>query len=58
MSVIERAEQRFNEEYKAGNDQNAIYWAAYMDGARAQLEEDLKAVYNHKEAKKNGQKAD
>jgi hypothetical protein len=44
MSVIERAEQRLAEEERqrelgADNDHDLVYWAAYLDGARAQLRE-------------------
>lgn len=44
MSVIERAEQRLKEEERqnrlgADNDDTLRYWAAYLDGARAQLRE-------------------
>ena len=49
MTVIERAEQRLNEEERqhilgAENEHDMAYWAAYLDGANAQLREDLKAV--------------
>lgn len=62
MSVIERAEQRFAEEERqnrrgADNDHDLAYWAAYLDGTRAQNEEDLKAMLKYEEAR-NGQKAD
>ena len=44
MSVIERAEQRLNEEERqhelgADNRYDLHYWAAYLDGARAQKKE-------------------
>jgi len=44
MSVIEKAEQRFDEEARqnrlgADNEHVLSYWAAYLDGARAQLRE-------------------
>ena len=47
MSVIERAEQRLNEEERqhelgADNRYDLHYWAAYLDGARAQQKEDKK----------------
>ena len=47
MSVIERAEQRLNEEERqhelgADNQYDLHYWAAYLDGARAQQKEDEK----------------
>ena len=45
MSVIERAEQRLAEEERqhelgADNRYDLHYWAAYLDGANAQLRED------------------
>lgn len=44
MSVIEKAEQRLAEEERqnelgADNDHDLVYWAAYLDGARAQKKE-------------------
>ena len=44
MNVIERAEQRLKEEERqnrlgADNDDTLRYWAAYLDGARAQMKE-------------------
>lgn len=44
MSVIERAEKRLQEEIRqndlgADNWHMISYWAAYLDGARAQLNE-------------------
>lgn len=44
MSVIERAEQRLQEEIRqndmgADNGHLLAYWAAYLDGARAQKRE-------------------
>lgn len=44
MSVIERAEQRLKEEERqnsmgAPNEYTLAYWAAYLDGARAQKQE-------------------
>ncbi|MBQ6346538.1 MAG: hypothetical protein IJI71_03155 [Clostridia bacterium] len=44
MSVIERAEQRLKEEERqnsmgAPNEYTLAYWAAYLDGARAQMKE-------------------
>lgn len=47
MSVIERAEQRLNEEERqhelgADNRHDLHYWAAYLDGAKAQRKEDEK----------------
>ena len=41
-SVIEFAEKRMAEEDRAGEEQNTLYWAAYLDGARAQAKEDAK----------------
>ena len=44
LSVIERAEQRLNDECRQrdlglDNSYDIQYWAAYLDGARAQLKE-------------------
>lgn len=44
MSVIERALERLKEEERqnrlgADNDDTLRYWAAYLDGAKAQMEE-------------------
>lgn len=44
MSVIEKAEARLQEEIRqndlgADNGHLLAYWAAYLDGARAQLKE-------------------
>ena len=44
MSVIERAEQRLNDEIHqndlgSNNDYAIDYWRAYLDGARAQMRE-------------------
>lgn len=44
MSVIERAEQRLQEEIRqndlgADNGHLLAYWSAYLDGARAQMRE-------------------
>lgn len=47
MSVIEFAEKRLEEEAKERNDENVQYWAAYLDGAKAQLKEDLKALVEY-----------
>lgn len=54
MSVIERAEQRLKEEERqnrlgADNDDTLRYWAAYLDGARAQKKE-LTTYPSRKEA--------
>lgn len=62
MNVIERAEQRLAEEERqhelgADNRYDLHYWAAYLDGARAQNAEDLKVMLKYEEAR-NGQKAD
>ena len=48
MSVIERAEQRLKEEERqnrlgSDNDDTLHYWAAYLDGARAQKRETIEA---------------
>lgn len=45
MNVIEKAQQRMMEEDRAGNDDAVIYWAAYIDGARAQKRETIEAWY-------------
>ena len=44
MSVIERAEQRMNDELRQhdlglDNADDIRYWSAYLDGARAQMRE-------------------
>ena len=44
MTVIERAEQRLQEEIRendlgADNGRLIAYWSAYLDGARAQMKE-------------------
>lgn len=44
MNVIERAEQRLNDEIRQhelglDNVDDIQYWAAYLDGARAQMNE-------------------
>ena len=54
MSVIERAEQRLQEEIKqndlgADNGHLLAYWSAYLDGARAQKKE-LTTYPSRKEA--------
>lgn len=54
MSVIEKAEQRLQEEIRqndlgADNGHLLAYWAAYLDGARAQLRE-LTTYPSRKEA--------
>ena len=50
MAVIERAEQRLQEEIRQndlGSDNGHLlaYWAAYLDGARAQKKESAKDPY-------------
>lgn len=40
MSVIEFAEKRYKECCDNGLYEDARYWAAYLDGARAQRKED------------------
>ena len=54
MSVIEKAEARLQEEVRqndlgADNGHLLAYWAAYLDGARAQLRE-LTTFPSRKEA--------
>ena len=53
MSVIERAEQRLAEEEHqnrlgAPNGFVLAYWAAYLDGARAQKKEDEREMLKPK----------
>lgn len=55
MSVIERAEQRLAEEERqhelgADNVYYIAYWAAYLDGARAQKKEMTRFPSKRKEA--------
>lgn len=40
MSVIEFAAKRLNEEVACPDNGDALYWTAYLDGARAQKRED------------------
>lgn len=40
MSIIEYAEQRMEQEDRAGNDYLVNYWRAYLDGALVQKKED------------------
>ena len=40
LSVIEFAKKRMMEEAHNGEEQSVVYWAAYLDGANAQLRED------------------
>ena len=52
MSVIERAEQRLQEEIHqndlgADNGHLLAYWAAYIDGARAQKRETIETWYEN-----------
>lgn len=52
MSVIERAEQRMNDELRQhdlglDNADDIRYWSAYLDGAKAQLQEGLKALVEY-----------
>ena len=59
-SVIEKAEARLQEEIKendlgADNGHLLAYWAAYLDGARAQLRE-LTTYPSRKEAEHDEQK--
>lgn len=46
MSVIEFAEKRLNDESRLpdGGALSAQYWAAYLDGARAQAKEDAEQI--------------
>ena len=44
MTVIEFAEKRYKECCEAGDCEDARYWAAYLDGARAQKKENGNAV--------------
>ena len=44
MSVIDFATKRLYEEAEIPNDSAARYWAAYLDGARAQQREDEEAI--------------
>ena len=37
LSVLEFAKKRMMEEASAGNEDTVLYWAAYIDGANAQL---------------------
>lgn len=50
MNVIEFAEHRLEEEERqrelgADNDHSIAYWAAYLDGARAQKRETIEAYH-------------
>lgn len=55
MTVIEKAEARLQEEIRqndlgADNGHLLAYWAAYLDGARAQMNELTKYPSKRKEA--------
>ena len=41
MTVIEFAEKRYKECCETGEYEDARYWAAYLEGARAQKREDV-----------------
>lgn len=44
LSVIEFAKKRMMEEAKNNEEQSVLYWAAYLDGANAQLREDKSRI--------------
>ena len=44
LSVIEFAKKRMMEEAHNGEEQSVLYWAAYLDGANAQLREDKSRI--------------
>ena len=44
LSVIEFAKKRMMEEAQNGEEQSVLYWAAYLDGANAQLREDKSRI--------------
>lgn len=44
MTVIEFAKKRYKECCESGDAEDARYWAAYLDGARAQLNEERRAA--------------
>lgn len=46
-TVISFAEKRLDEEAREPNGGDCRYWAAYLDGARAQAKEDAKKEENH-----------
>lgn len=55
MNVIEFAEKRLNEELHqnvlgADNEYTIAYWSAYLDGARAQMNELTRFPSQRKEA--------
>ncbi len=47
MNVIEFAERRLDEESREPDGGEFRYWAAYLDGARAQAKEDAKKEETH-----------
>lgn len=47
MSVTEFAEKRLDEESREPDGGECRYWAAYLDGARAQAKENAKKEVNH-----------
>ena len=47
MSVIEFAEKRLDEESREPDGGECRYWAAYLDGARAQARENAEKEENH-----------
>ena len=44
MSVIDFAEKRIGEETRQPDGGDCRYWAAYLDGARAQAKEDAESI--------------
>ena len=57
MTVIEFAEKRLNESCLNDNDEAALYWRAYLDGARARgenAEEQAAGTYSLKWLKRRG----
>lgn len=44
LSVIEFAKKRMMEEANNGEELSVLYWAAYLDGANAQLREDKSRI--------------
>lgn len=44
LSVIEFAKRRMMEEANNGEELHVLYWAAYLDGANAQLREDKSRI--------------
>lgn len=45
--IIEYAEKRLTECNQAGEHQSTLYWAAYLDGARRQKEEQKTAKWEY-----------